>query len=191
MNLIQQFENTLNAVLINLPYVIAMILGLWIIHFINFIVGYRLNILGIYPRNIYGLVGIIFSPLLHADMNHLFFNSFPLFILLNFVLLDGWHVFYCVSAIIIGLGGLGVWLIGRQAIHIGASGLVMGYWSYLLLNAYQRSTMLSIALGAVCIYYFGSFVLDLIPSRGKSSWEGHLCGFAAGLIAAYACPNLI
>ncbi|HEX4045708.1 MAG TPA: rhomboid family intramembrane serine protease, partial [Gammaproteobacteria bacterium] len=86
---------------------------------------------------------------------------------------------------IIVLGGFGTWLIGRRGTHIGASGVIMGYWAYLLFYAYQYPTAVSVALAAVCLYYFGGLFLNLFPTQVKSSWEAHLCGFLAGLAAAY------
>lgn len=174
----------------NLPFVLAIISGLYLIHFINFILGYRLNIFGIYPRHLFGLIGIFTSPFLHGNFNHLFFNSIPLFILLNFVLLGGVNTFISVTATIMIVGGLGTWLFGRKALHIGASGVIMGYWSYLLLNAYQQPTVISLALGLVCIYYFGSLLLNLFPLEARSSFEAHIFGFLGGLAANYTTPYL-
>jgi membrane associated rhomboid family serine protease len=150
-----------------------------------------LNILGIWPRKLLGLPGIIFSPFLHGDFNHLFFNSIPLFIMASFVLLNGMRVFICVSVIIMILGGFCTWLIGRRGVHIGASSVIMGYWGYLLIEAYKHPTVISIALAIVCLYYFGGLALNLFPTKVKSSWEGHFFGFAAGLVAAYATPSIL
>lgn len=188
MNFFQQFDQMTSAFMFNMHYVLLMIGILWIIQIVNWLLGLRLNVLGIYPRHWFGLIGIIFSPFLHGNFTHLFFNSFPLFVLISFVLLDGWATFYCVTLIVILLGGLLVWLVGRRAIHIGASGLVMGYWSYLLFTAHERPTWQTVFLVGVCLYYFGGFLLDLFPTQEKTSWEGHLCGFIAGIAAAYLCP---
>jgi membrane associated rhomboid family serine protease len=165
--------------------------GLYLIHVINVLIGYRLNKFGVYPRKFFGLPGVIFYPLLHSSFNHLFFNSIPLFILASFVLLKGLPTFLCVSATITLLSGLGIWLIGRPGFHVGASGLVMGYWAYLILEAYEQRTVASIAPAIVCIYYFGGFLFHLFPTQVKSSWEAHLCGFLSGLATAYTCPLLI
>lgn len=187
-DLATQFNDAINLMRANMPYLLAWLAGLWLFHIFNWMFAYRLNFLGIYPRSWRGLIGIFFSPFLHGDFNHLFFNSIPLFVLASFVLLDGWQSFYCVSSIIILLGGLGVWLFGRRAIHIGASGLVMGYWSYLLINAYEEGTLMAIVLAGVCLYYFGGLVINLFPTQQKFSWEGHVFGFLAGIAAAYLCP---
>jgi len=189
-----EFINQLNIAIAalqeHLPFVLTFIAILYGIHFINWILKYRLNFLGVYPRKLFGLPGIIFYPFLHSHFNHLFFNSIPLFILASFVLLKGFPTFYCISITITILSGIGIWLVGRRGFHVGASGLIMGYWSYLILDAYQQKTILSIAPALVCLYYFGGFLFHIFPTEVKSSWEAHLFGFLGGIAAAYACPVL-
>jgi membrane associated rhomboid family serine protease len=170
---------------------LMIMLVLYAVHVVNWLSGYRLNAFGIYPRKFSGLRGIIFSPFLHANFNHLFFNSIPLFILVSFVLLNGMHAFVCVTITIMVLSGVAVWLVGRPAYHIGASGVIMGYWGYLLLYAYEHTTVISVALAVVCIYYFGGLIFNLFPTKVKSSWEAHFFGFLSGLAAAYTCPLLL
>jgi membrane associated rhomboid family serine protease len=188
--IVNQLTTTLALLKLMLPTVLMLLAILWIIHIINWILGYRLNLLGIYPRSTHGFIGIIFSPFLHGDFNHLFFNSIPLFVLTGFVLLNGWQTFIYVTLFIILVSGFLVWLLGRPAIHIGASGVVMGYWSYLMMNAFQQGTAVTIALAAVCIFYFGGLVINLFP-RFRTSWEAHVFGFFAGIAAAYVVPILL
>ncbi|MBV8801634.1 MAG: rhomboid family intramembrane serine protease, partial [Gammaproteobacteria bacterium] len=153
-NIIDQIDSATHLLQKNLSFILLFIASLYLIHFINALIGYRLNILGVYPRKLFGLPGIIFYPLLHGSFNHIFFNSIPLFILASFVLLKGFSTFFCVSATVTLLSGLGIWLIGRPGFHVGASGLIMGYWSYLIFEAYEQRTITSIAPAIVCIYYF-------------------------------------
>jgi membrane associated rhomboid family serine protease len=191
-NLVQQIEFTVKLLLKNLYFTLSLIAILFLIHLLNWMSGYRLNYyFGIKPRKLSGLPGIIISPFLHADFNHLFFNSIPLFVMVSFVLLNGMPTFLCVSGIIILVGGFATWLIGRRGVHIGASGVIMGYWGYLLLEAYEKPTLVSVALGIVCIYYFGGMILNLFPMKVKSSWEAHFFGFLAGLLASYVTPLLL
>lgn len=190
-NIVDSFSSASDLMQKNLPLVLGLMGGLYLLHLLNFLLRYRLNIFGILPRHPWGLLGILFSPFLHANFNHLFFNSIPLIVLVSFIMLYGFDTFVCVSAIIIILGGLGTWLFGRKGIHVGASGLIMGYWSYLLVNAYQQGTALSIALASVCLYYFGGLIFNLFPMEVKSSWEAHIFGFVAGLIAAFVWPDLL
>lgn len=189
-NLADQFEQAAQALQYNLPFVLSVIGSLYLIHMVNFILGYRLNIFGIYPRKWYGLPGIFISPFLHGNFNHLFFNSIPLFALISFLMLYGASTFYSVTFIIILLGGAATWLFGRPGIHIGASGVIMGYWSYLLLYAYEEPTLLSIGLAIVCLYYFGGLLFNLFPLEVKTSWEAHVAGFAAGIATYFILPHI-
>lgn len=157
---------------------------MWVIHLLNVFTGKRLNMLGIWPRHLSGLKGIIFSPFLHADVNHLFFNSIPLFLLTDFMFVAVDNGFWLISALIIGLGGLLTWLIGRSAIHIGASALIMGYWGFLLTVAIYQPTAFNIVIGFVMLYYLGGLFLNLFPSGENVSFEGHICGLVAGIAIA-------
>ncbi|MFI4957176.1 MAG: rhomboid family intramembrane serine protease [Gammaproteobacteria bacterium] len=161
------------------------ILGLlWGIQIVNASVGYRLNVFGIYPRHPFGLIGIFTSPFLHGHMNHLFFNSIPLFLLLVLMLAQGYAHFLNVTLNIMLVSGLAVWLFGRKALHVGASGVIMGYMGYLLTQAFYKPDAGAIVLGILAIYYCGSILTSLLPSDAKTSWEGHVFGFAAGILAA-------
>lgn len=179
------------ATQVNMLFVLWLLGIMWAINLVNWLfLGSMLNIFGVLPRNLFGLLGIVFSPILHANFNHLFFNSFPLFIMANLVLLGGKPLFYTVTFIIVILSGSLVWLVGRRAIHIGASGLLMGYWSYLLFNAFKTKSGMAIVLGFVTIYYFGGMIMDLFPEDRKVSMEGHICGFLGGVAAIYLTPIL-
>jgi membrane associated rhomboid family serine protease len=186
-----EVENVVATIRMNLPYILMMAGTLYVIHIFNWFVSYKLNRFGIVPRTLRGLPGIIFSPFLHGDFNHLFFNSIPFVILASMLSLYGWPVFMYVSVVIILLGGFATWLLARRGSHIGASALIMGYWSYLLVVAYYQPSWLSIVLAVVCVYYFGSFLFNVFPRSAKSSWEGHLFGLLAGLVAAYTSPYFL
>ncbi len=163
--------------------------ALWGINILNWLTGSRLNYLGIYPRHLIGLPGIIFSPFLHQNFNHLFFNSIPLFVLGLTLLTRGVALFIQVSVIVIILGGLLVWLFARSALHIGASGVVSGYFGYIIATAYLNPSFTTLLLACMVIYYFGGIFLGIFPQEEKISWESHLFGFLAGIAAAFL-PNL-
>lgn len=181
-----------NAVKANMVFSLEIIAALWVLHILNWLWGYRLNVLGICPRRIYGLPGIFFSPFLHGNFNHIFFNSVPLFVLVNLMMLYGRSLFYWVTFLIVLLSGFAVWLFGKRGIHIGASGVIMGYFGYLLSQAYFKLTAVTLILAVLCLYYFGGLLLALLPSTKKEiSWEGHVFGFLAGIAAAYLWPMLV
>ncbi|EKD70992.1 MAG: rhomboid family transporter protein [uncultured bacterium] len=187
-NFLQIFFDAVTQFKENLPislYFLAILFG---IHILNFILKYRLNILGIQPRAEWGFIGIPFSPFLHGNFSHLIFNAIPLFIFSNFILLQGANLFYIVTAIIILISGLLIWLFARPGIHIGASSLIMGYFGFIVIDIYLKPTALSIVIGLVALFYFGGMFSNLFPDRDKQiSWEGHVFGFVAGIITAWIC----
>ena len=173
-------------------YVLIAFAIIWAINIVNWILlRGLLNILGIYPRSIWGLPGIIFAPILHGDFNHLFFNTLPAFVLICFILLGGVNVFVTVTTIIVLISGALTWLFGRKAIHIGMSALIAGYFGFLLVNFYNQRTLISIVLALVTLYYFGGILLSLFPKSEKVSWEGHVFGFIAGLAASFLYPHAL
>jgi len=187
-NFIDQLTYAATLMQANLAPALILVGGLWIIQLVNFALRYRLNIFGIYPRHPFGLIGIFFSPLLHGSFTHLFFNSIPLVVLLDFVLAHGMNEFVCVTLTITILGGFLTWIFGRRGLHVGASLVVMGYIGYLLVDAYQHPSVMTLVLGAICIYYFGGFIFHLFPTEEKTSWEAHLFGFLAGIASVSLCP---
>lgn len=176
----------------NSIFMLKIIGGLWLLQTFNWVLQYRLNILGIIPRTLIGLRGIVCAPFLHGDFSHLFFNSVPLFVLANLILVQGRTTFYAISLFIIIVGGTTLWLVGKRGIHIGASTLIMGYFGFLLAGAYFKITATTILVAIICLYYFGGLVLALFPSSEKHiSWEGHVCGFLAGITAAYFSTTIL
>jgi membrane associated rhomboid family serine protease len=175
-------QTIIDGVKNNYVFTLSILGIMWVLLFINLLFKMRLCILGIYPRRLFGLVGIVFAPFLHGSFEHLLFNSMPLFLLMNFVLLSGYQTFYIVTITIMLIAGGLTWLLGRSAIHIGASYVVMGYFGYLLCAAYFNLTMLSVGLALIALYYFGGILLSVFPAEDKISWESHLFGLIAGII---------
>ncbi len=158
--------------------------GLWGFNILNWILGSPFNAFGIHPRRFFGLLGIFFSPFLHKNFSHLFFNSIPLFALGLAILAKGLFTFLKITSVVVVLGGFGVWLFARRAVHIGASGVVSGYFGYILTTAYFESSFTAWLLAIVVIYYFGSIFLGIFPQEEKVSWESHFFGFIAGIASA-------
>lgn len=176
----------------HLPITIGFLVLLFVIQLLNWVVGYRLNWLGIWPRKMRGLIGIAFSPFLHGDFSHLIFNSLPLFIFSNFILLQGLPLYLFTSISIILISGMLVWLFGRRGIHIGASTLIMGYLGFISINVYLNPTILSVIVAFVSVVYFGGIFSNLLPSSEKQvSWEGHVLGFVSGLMTAFIAPHFL
>ena len=141
---------------------------------------------GILPRMLDGLDGILWSPFLHSGFPHLISNTIPFAILSGLVLVRGAKRWLSASAIIIGLGGLLVWAfaIGSNENHIGASGWVFGLFGFLVLSAFFERKPVSIGLGLITLFLYGGTILFGVIPRDGISWEGHLFGFIAGVVAA-------
>lgn len=184
-HLFKILNNATQALFDNLPLLLCFIASLWVIHFINYLLKYRLNRLGILPRHPIGVIGIIFSPFLHVDYPHLIMNSIMLFALSAMILMSGREVYFSVTACIILISGLLIWLFARQGLHVGASGLVMGYFGYILIRSISNPSILAIAVAIVCIYYFGGMFVNLFPREKRISWEAHVYGFISGIITSF------
>jgi membrane associated rhomboid family serine protease len=158
---------------------------MWLVKITELLMEIDLSGLGIYPLTVKGLTGIIFSPFIHSDFNHLFNNSLPLFFLAT-------ALFYFYSEVALKvffwtyiLTGLLVWFAGREAWHIGASGLVYGLASFLFFSGILRRHFRLIALSLLIVFLYGSMVWGLFPGVYKNvSWESHMLGFFSGVVLA-------
>ena len=168
----------------NFPFLGMIVLVLWGMFCIT-LIDKRILYLGIVPRRLYGLPGVLLAPVLHANFNHLFFNTIPLIVLSNFLLMNGIHYYLDVTLIITVLSGLMIWSFAKPGLHIGASALITGYWGLLVSNIYQQGTITSIILGIISIYYFAGILYGVFPGNKGVSWQGHLFGLIAGLITGY------
>ena len=140
---------------------------------------------GIFPRTTNGLYGIFLSPLIHADFNHLFNNAVPLLILGTALFYFYHEIALKVTFWIYLMVGFWTWVYAREAYHIGASGLLYGLFSFLLVSGFIRKHTQLIALSFVVIFLYGSLVWGILPIDLKVSFEGHLWGFVAGIILAF------
>jgi len=156
----------------------------WVIFLISLVFP-PILVLGIIPRRAQGLTGIFFAPLLHKNFNHLFFNSIPLIVLTNFILINGLHYYLIVTGLITLFSGVAIWCFAKSGLHIGASALITGYWGFLISNIYQNGTLTTIILGLISLYYFAGIFLGIFPRQKGVSWEGHLFGLLAGFATSY------
>jgi membrane associated rhomboid family serine protease len=150
----------------------------------TYIFRHGLDTLGILPRQPIGLRGIVFAPFLHGNFAHLMANTVPFIVLGWLIMADSIANFITVSAICMLGGGLGTWLFGANAFHIGASGIIFGYLGFLLARYYFNRRVSS---GIVAVFVgvtYGSVLWGVLPSLPGISWEGHLFGFLSGILAA-------
>ncbi|MGE5406230.1 MAG: rhomboid family intramembrane serine protease [Methanosarcina sp.] len=163
---------------------------MWLVKIIEVLFGLDFSRGGIYPLEIKGLQGIIFSPFIHENFGHLFNNSLPLFFL-------SVALFYFYSEVAVGvftwtffLTGLLVWVGGRAAWHIGASGLVYGLASFLFFSGIIRRHLRLIALSLLIVFLYGSMVWGLFPGVYQNvSWESHMLGFFSGIVLSIFYRN--
>ena len=159
---------------------------LWAIEIVDQVLfGGALDTLGIRPRTVSGLKGILFAPFLHGGFAHLVANTFPLMVLGWMVMLRETRDIITVSALSAVVGGIGIWLFGGAgSVHVGASILIFGYLGYLLLRGWFDRSVLSILGSLVVAVLYGSLIFGVLPGQAGISWEGHLFGFAGGVLAA-------
>lgn len=157
---------------------------IWAVEILNGLLGHRLNTWGILPRSELGLIGIPLSPILHGSYNHVLSNTIPFLVLGGLVALRGIQKLVGVSLFIIVAGGGAVWLLGRTAIHVGASGLVFGYFGYLVAAGWYDRNLGSILAAIAVILLYGGLVFGVLPTQSFVSWEAHLFGLISGVIAA-------
>lgn len=150
-----------------------------------------LDRLGIYPRQVSGLPGIVFAPFLHGNFQHLMANTLPFITLGWLVMIRESTDFIMVTLLSTLLGGLGTWLFASNGYHIGASGVVFGYLGFLLARGYFDRHPLNIAISVLVAVLYSRVLWGLLPANGIS-WEGHLFGLLSGIaIAKFASPKHI
>ena len=142
--------------------------------------------LALLPRQVDGLPGILTAPLVHASLAHLLANSVPLVILGGMVVIRGAAYYLATTLAVAVFGGLGVWLIGRDAAHIGASGVIFGYFGFLVARGWYERRVGSIAAAVLVVAAYGGMLGGILPRADGVSWEGHLCGLLAGAVWARA-----
>ena len=158
--------------------------GLWIIYFLTLpFQSTLLPGLGILPRQLQGLDGILFAPLLHAGTGHLISNSLPLLAFAFLVLLEGLRRFGAVLVICWLASGIGVWLFGG-GLTIGVSGVVFGLFAYLMVRGFYNRDLMQILLGGALFLIYGSLLWGVLPTAAGVSWQSHLFGAAGGVVAA-------
>ena len=163
---------------------------MWFVKIIEILFETDFSFLGIYPLEGKGLPGILFSPLIHEDFKHLINNSIPHFLLSTAVFYFYSEVALKVSLWTWFLTGIFVWIAGRDAYHIGASGLVYGLASFLFFSGIIRKYYRLIALSLLVVFLYGSMVWGMMPELYKNvSWESHMLGFVSGIILAVWFKN--
>ena len=165
-------------------WILFFLLLLWLIHFAN--IHYHLNLykLGVFPRTLDGLWGIVFAPLVHSsvDNNHLINNSVPFLILT-------WAIFYFYRPIAWRvlffswiITGLSVWFFGRSSFHIGISGVIYSQLFFLFFSGVFRQDTRLLTVALLVVFIYGSMIWGIFPYDWKISYESHLSGALVGVL---------
>ena len=164
---------------------VAFVALLWAVQVANWIFGYGLNpAFGLIPRHVSGLDGVIAMPLLHGSFAHLMANTPPLLVMGGLLVATTTRALLPVNAVVIGLGGGLVWLFGSSAIHIGASGLVFGWFGFLVARGFVDRSLITLGAALVVGVLYGSILWGVLPGQPGVSWEAHLFSAIAGAAAA-------
>jgi membrane associated rhomboid family serine protease len=165
--------------------VLGMAALMWLVEIVDSVDRHRLDSCGIEPRDVEGLRGIVAAPFLHASFDHLIGNTIPFVVLGLAIALSGLGRVAVVTGIVMLIGGLGAWIFAPEnTVHIGASGVVFGYASYLISRGIFDKSLLELAMGGLVVVVWGGALLtSLVPHQGIS-WQGHLFGAIGGVVAA-------
>jgi membrane associated rhomboid family serine protease len=166
---------------------VSIVVLMWLLEGIDWLFFRQgLNTLGVRPRTMSGLFSIFLMPLLHGGFDHLLANTVPLLFLGWLVMLRRMTDFFVVTFIVVVVSGFGVWLLGgSNTIHIGASGLIFGYFGYLLARGFFDRSVASFLLTGVVLFFYSSLIFGILPIfQSGVSWQGHLFGFLGGIWAA-------
>jgi membrane associated rhomboid family serine protease len=171
---------------------LILIIFIWVVEIIDRTWQLDLEGLGVLPRDISGLIGIFTSPFVHGEWNHLYNNTFSLFA--TTVIMATFYRKVAVSAffwITIGTG-IGVWLYGRDAYHIGASGVIYGLVAFIFWTGVFKKNAKSIVLALLVLSLYSGMFEAIFPNvKDDISWESHLSGAIAGIIVAFVLKNVV
>lgn len=165
----------------------VFVLALWLVFLVDWMIPAELVSWGLIPRRLNGLAGIPLMPFLHASLGHVLSNTMPLIVLMGLLVGSRNSSWRIVIAVVL-LNGAILWVFGRNAIHVGASGLVFGLIAFLIVSGIIEKRPIPLAISVlVGLLFGGTLISGVIPRAGSHvSWDGHLAGAVAGSIVAYA-----
>jgi membrane associated rhomboid family serine protease len=162
----------------------ALLAGIWLAWLGAWLLGWSLDDLGIQPRHLRGLVGVLTAPFAHASFEHLMSNTLPLALLATLTLYCYPRAARLALPLIWLLSGLGVWLFARNSVHVGASGIAHGLMFFLFTMGLLRRDRLAVVTSLAVFFLYGGMLLSVLPHEEHVSFEYHLAGAIAGVLAA-------
>ena len=169
----------------SLKFSVIILIIIWSVKLFEIVFDYDFTEYGVLPRKFNGLIGILFSPLIHSDVNHLLSNSLPVIILCLLIFNFYSQIAKKILIYLYFISGLWLWCIGRESFHIGASGLIYAMASFLFFSGILRKNSQLSAVALLVIFIYGGLFWGLFPIHKNVSWEGHLTGFIAGILVSF------
>jgi membrane associated rhomboid family serine protease len=170
-----------------LPFMFLLIM--WLVKLIELQFDLSFIKFGVSPQSLKGLKGVLFSPFIHKNLTHLFNNSYPILILGGLLFSVYRKIALQIFVWLFFISGFWLWIIGRPSFHIGASGIIYALASFLFISGIIRKNPRLAAVSLVIIFLYGSMIWGILPTKESISWEGHLSGFAAGILVAIFYRN--
>ncbi len=170
---------------IKLPSSIIAAALMWAVFLIEAVLPGNLNHFGILPRTVEGLWHIPLAPFIHGSIFHLIGTTIPLIGIGFIIQLKDKDIFWELFGLLTVLGGLGTWAIGGNAYHIGASGVLLGLWSFLISDAVFTKSIKAFAMAGITIIFYGFMIFSVLDFRGHISVAGHISGFIMGIAVAF------
>src|SRR5688572_23917678 len=164
---------------------------MWLVFVPSFFLNLELGQYGLYPRQSFGLLGVLTAPLLHADWAHLLSNTFPL-ILLSAILFYNYPLSSGrIAALLYVFSGVLAWFMARPGYHVGASGVVYSLASFVFFSGMFRRDRSSVIFSVIIVFLYGGMLYGIFPQevRARVSWESHLAGGIVGMVAAFLFRN--
>ena len=168
----------------SMSYGLVIVSLLWLVKLVEVIFNIQFTFLGVYPQSVNGLIGIVFSPLIHGDFSHLISNSLPLFILTSMLFYFYKKLGFRIFILTWLIGNFWLWIIGRESYHIGASGVIYGLAAFLFVSGVIRKHPRLMSISLLVAFLYGSMIWGIFPIKEGVSWEGHLMGMFAGILLA-------
>jgi len=167
-----------------IQFPLLFIIFIWVIQLVQVFTGLDFARYGLLPHTTKGLIGIITAPLIHSNFNHIISNTIPLLLLGSGIFYFYKDVAHKMFFMVFLIPGILVWFLGRSSYHIGSSGIVYGFVTFVFFSGLIRRDNRSIALALIVTFLYGSLIWGILPLSRDISWEYHLFGALTGIYAA-------